>query len=81
MSFIQRISAMPQVFAGIMIGFLAILGVRVTYPFANAILGLWDTTNVMYVVAVLVMWLIYFFVLWIGVWMKFFEPRIQGGAN
>lgn len=78
---LKQLSPIPNILGGIMIGFLAILGVRVTYPMASLILDMFDD-GIMKVVAVLVMWLVYVFVLWVFVWIKFFEPKeTQGGMQ
>lgn len=74
-----KIIPIPRIFGGILITFLAFLGIRITYPMVSLILALFtDTTSMMYWVAVLSTWLIYVFVLWVVVWVKFLEPMIGG---
>lgn len=81
MGFIERISNIPQIIRGFLTAFLALIGVRVTYPMVDTILGLWTTTNQMKVTAILAMWLVYFFVIWVWVWLKFFQPKNNRGEN
>lgn len=77
---IKQLAPIPNVIGGILCGFIAILGVRVTYPIANTILGLFNA-GIMKTVAILVMWLVYVFVLWVMVWAKFFQPKLEAGGE
>lgn len=74
----KNILSIPKILKGILFAFLAILGIRFTYPFVDAILGLWTTTGMMYYTSHLIVWIIYLFVLWVMVWMKFFEKTTEG---
>lgn len=65
--------SVQNVWGAILMGFLAILGIRLTYPFVSSILDLWTETNIMKVAAIICMWLIYYFVLYWGVWMQLFS--------
>lgn len=70
---LKQLTPIPRILGGILIGFFAIFLVRVTYPLADAILNLWTETSQMRVVAILVMWLVYFFLLWVFVWAYMFQ--------
>lgn len=74
---VNSLVPIPKILAGILCGFLAIMGVRITYPMVSGILNLWTETTIMYVVANLIVWLIYFFVLWVMVWAIMFEKTEQ----
>lgn len=77
MSFMEKIVTIPRIFGAIFLAFIALLGMRVTYPIISGILDLWTGTSMMKTVAYIIMYLIYFFLLWIVVWMKLFEPQIN----
>lgn len=77
---LKQLAPIPRILRGILCGFLAILGVRVTYPIANTILGFFQA-GMMKTVAILVMWLVYVFILWVFVWAVMFAPEKQGGES
>lgn len=75
MDFGSKIKSLPQMLKGLLMAFLAIALIRATYPFANAILSLWtDRTQIMYYVSILIFYVIIFFVLYVAVWIQFFQP-------
>ena len=80
MALVGEIISMPRVFGGIIAGFIAILGLRVTWPMMSLIMDMFDS-GVMKVAATLSMWLVITFVLWYFVWLKFFEKPQEGINN
>lgn len=77
---IERIVSIPQLWGALLAAFLAILGVRITYPMANTILGLFDD-GIMKAVAIFVMWFIYFTVTWVFTWLILFRKDEGGEAR
>lgn len=76
----QYITSIPRVFRGILIAFLILLMLRITYPIANTILNLFQA-GIMKVAATLAYWLIILFVTWFLLWIFVFQPskQPQGG--
>lgn len=80
MATLDKITSIPQIWGGLLAAFIAILGVRITYPIANTVLGFFDT-GLMYYTAVFIMWFMYFTVVWVFTWMIMFQKKESGGNN
>lgn len=71
----KQIVPIPNIIEGILMGFLSILMVSVTYQFVEPILLLFDSGSLIYWTAYLIMWLVYFSALYIFIWVPFFKPK------
>lgn len=78
---IGKIAPIPNIIGGVLVAFLALLGLRITYPMADAVLNLWGSNTQMKIAATLVMYLVYVFILWVFVWAKFFKPEPVVGVD
>lgn len=76
---LNKLQSIPQIFKGLLIGFLVILMIRITYPISNYILGLFEA-GTMKIVAILAYWMIIVFVTTFLIWIIMFQKN-EGGTT
>lgn len=71
---VNKLQSIPTIFKGLLMGFLTILMIYITYPIANHIMGLFTDGTMMKYASVIVFWLIIIFVTWVLSWIVLFKP-------
>ena len=78
---LNQLQSIPTVFQSVMIGFLIVAVMWITYPIVNVILGLMTPGTMMYYAGVLGWFLVIIFVCWFLVWIKLFDKGGQTQEN
>lgn len=70
----NKIPTIINLIVGIASGFLALLLIRISYPILEALFDLWDS-GMGKLMAQLIMWIVYFFIVYMVVITRFTKPQ------